>query len=259
MTTRTDGMPASKAERHLRRLLAMRSGIPHVYSDDGEASGSEHGISIDFMREPVADIEAKLQALSVARIEQAAKARQDELREDAERIVAACNAQSDMPNSPVGVDSEVEVETDPPLRLQLLSGFDLAVNKATVGLSITEGTTTSYATIGRSPDEGPITKADWANVLRLAADDLDPPKQVANQIPELPRGWRVEAIGPWSALTDEANAERRWLVERTEAPYSGRTGSRSWYGPTLHETFQRAHKDLKLPFPACFFQKGVIL
>jgi hypothetical protein len=34
---------------------------------DPEAQGHEHGITIDFMREPVADIDAKLRALNVAR------------------------------------------------------------------------------------------------------------------------------------------------------------------------------------------------
>ena len=66
---RADGMPASADERHLRRLLARRVGMPSLYLDDGEASAQEHGINIDFMREPVADIEAKLMALNVARIE----------------------------------------------------------------------------------------------------------------------------------------------------------------------------------------------
>lgn len=66
---RDDGMPGDPDERALRRLLAVRVAMPHTYYDDGEASGQEHGISIDFMREPVADIEAKLLALNVARIE----------------------------------------------------------------------------------------------------------------------------------------------------------------------------------------------
>lgn len=66
---REDGMPASASERHLRRLLAGRVNMPHAYYDDGEAQGMEHGISIDFMREPVADIAAKLRALGVARYE----------------------------------------------------------------------------------------------------------------------------------------------------------------------------------------------
>ena len=66
---RGDGMPASSNERHLRRMLAARVAMPHTYYDDGEAQGQEHGISIDFMREPVADIDAKLRALNVARME----------------------------------------------------------------------------------------------------------------------------------------------------------------------------------------------
>jgi hypothetical protein len=64
---RTDGMPASAEERYLRRLLAARVGIPGAYYDDGEAQGCQHGIVIDFMREPAADIDAKLRALNVAR------------------------------------------------------------------------------------------------------------------------------------------------------------------------------------------------
>lgn len=70
--TRDDGMPARAPERYLRRLLAYRVSLPHAYYDDGEAHGAEHGISIDFMREPVADIDAKLRALNVARAECAA-------------------------------------------------------------------------------------------------------------------------------------------------------------------------------------------
>jgi hypothetical protein len=66
---RTDGMPASADERYLRRLLAVRVGIPGAYYDDGEAHGAQHGISIDFMREPVAELDAKLRALNMARAE----------------------------------------------------------------------------------------------------------------------------------------------------------------------------------------------
>lgn len=66
---RMDGLPESRDERHLRRLLAYRVGMPGAYYDDDEATGSEHGIVIDFMRDPVADIDAKLRALNVARLE----------------------------------------------------------------------------------------------------------------------------------------------------------------------------------------------
>lgn len=67
-----DGMPTSDDERALRRLLAARVAMPGTYMDDGEAQGQQHGITIDFMREPAADIDAKLRALSVARVERAA-------------------------------------------------------------------------------------------------------------------------------------------------------------------------------------------
>jgi hypothetical protein len=65
----TSGWPHSPDERYLRRLLAVRVAMPGTYYNDGEASGAEHGISIDFIREPVADIDAKLRALNVARAE----------------------------------------------------------------------------------------------------------------------------------------------------------------------------------------------
>jgi hypothetical protein len=66
-TVRTDGMSSNPNERALRRLLALSVGIPGLYLDDGEASGQEHGISIDFMREPIEDIDAKLRLLNIAR------------------------------------------------------------------------------------------------------------------------------------------------------------------------------------------------
>lgn len=64
---RADGMPTSAVERRLRRMLGLRVAMPHTYMDDGEMQGQEHGISIDFMREPVADIEAKILALNLSR------------------------------------------------------------------------------------------------------------------------------------------------------------------------------------------------
>jgi|MudIll2142460700_1097286.scaffolds.fasta_scaffold732882_2 hypothetical protein len=66
---RDDGMPASADERYLRRLLAYRVAMPGAYYDDGEAHGAQHGIQIDFMREPVGHIDAKLRALNIARVE----------------------------------------------------------------------------------------------------------------------------------------------------------------------------------------------
>lgn len=71
LATKRGGMSESLTERHLRRLLAVRVGMPNTYYDDGEAQGSEHGISIDFIREPVAEIDFKLRALNLARAEAA--------------------------------------------------------------------------------------------------------------------------------------------------------------------------------------------
>lgn len=62
------GMIDNPDERYLRRLLAECVAMPRTYYDDGEAWGQEHGISIDFIREPVTDLDAKLCALGVARM-----------------------------------------------------------------------------------------------------------------------------------------------------------------------------------------------
>lgn len=64
----TQPVPSSADERALRRLLAQAAGMPGTYFDDGEAFGQELGVSIDFLREPVAAIESKLYILRVARL-----------------------------------------------------------------------------------------------------------------------------------------------------------------------------------------------
>lgn len=72
-------------ERQLRQLLAVRVGIPGTYYDDGEAHGTEHGISIDFMRDSVSDIDAKLRALNMARAA-CSSADEFEVRADGKRV-----------------------------------------------------------------------------------------------------------------------------------------------------------------------------
>ena len=62
-----DELPKSSDERCLRRLLAYQVAMPNYYYDNGEAQGREHGIRIDFMRDMVSDIDAKLRALNAAR------------------------------------------------------------------------------------------------------------------------------------------------------------------------------------------------
>lgn len=91
---RDDGMPASSDERHLRRLLAARVAMPNTYFDDGEANGAEHGIQIDFMRESVADIDAKLRALNVARLAVAAPQPAQPLTDEHEAILKECRNQA---------------------------------------------------------------------------------------------------------------------------------------------------------------------
>lgn len=56
---RRDGMPASKVERHLRRMLCVQRHGYGAYTDDGEASwcGGDHHRAIDYMRESPESIE----------------------------------------------------------------------------------------------------------------------------------------------------------------------------------------------------------
>lgn len=52
-TTRADGIPTSKTERQLRRMLCLLRHPRGAYMDDGEASwcGDEYCRAIDYMRE----------------------------------------------------------------------------------------------------------------------------------------------------------------------------------------------------------------
>lgn len=60
--TRDDGMPASKTERELRRMLCAAYAGTSAYMDDGEASDCRAQPAIDFMRmEPAAIREAMYQ------------------------------------------------------------------------------------------------------------------------------------------------------------------------------------------------------
>ena len=135
---RDDGMPTSAEERHLRRLLALRAAMPHAYYDDGEAQGTEHGIIIDFMREPVAHIDAKLRALNVAR---------------------AIAKQSEPAREPVGYLPAYELN-----RLQ--SGHDGRLRSAKFGASALDGDVAVYT----APPPAPVAQQEpvawlvkWAN------------------------------------------------------------------------------------------------
>jgi len=56
---RADGMPASKTERQLRRMMCLQRHAHGAYMDDGEASfgGDQFHRGIDYMRESPASIE----------------------------------------------------------------------------------------------------------------------------------------------------------------------------------------------------------
>lgn len=60
----------------------------------------------------------------------------------------------------------------------------------------------------------------------------------------IPQGFRVEHRAPSGALTDEANDRTKWLVERTEAPYTGRDRLSKWTGPTLADAMRAARESL---------------
>lgn len=85
LVTRTEAPRDASADE--RWLLAAHVGIPCAYMDDGEAQGQQHGISFDFMREPVTDIDAKLRALAVAPVPQPlTDAQLDALRQGESRL-----------------------------------------------------------------------------------------------------------------------------------------------------------------------------
>lgn len=56
-------------ERTLRRMLCSKVGGHLAYMDDGEAQLCEHGITIDFLRDTQQELEAKVTALNLKRME----------------------------------------------------------------------------------------------------------------------------------------------------------------------------------------------
>ena len=50
--------------------------------------------------------------------------------------------------------------------------------------------------------------------------------------------WAIMRHPPCTFLTDEANIEHAWSVERTLAPYCDEEGTRRWSGPTALEALK---------------------
>lgn len=48
----------------LRKLLALRSGLPCQYLDDGEFQGQSHGLHFDFLNDEISDLEKKFLELN---------------------------------------------------------------------------------------------------------------------------------------------------------------------------------------------------
>lgn len=57
----------SSSERKLRFMLARAISMHLAYYEDGEASGTEKGVTIDFMRDPVDELDRKIQVLQLKR------------------------------------------------------------------------------------------------------------------------------------------------------------------------------------------------
>lgn len=46
-------------------------------------------------------------------------------------------------------------------------------------------------------------------------------------------------------MTDEFNTEHRWEIRRQVAPWSGKSGERRWFGPSVAIAYHKALKDIQ--------------
>lgn len=63
-------------------------------------------------------------------------------------------------------------------------------------------------------------------------------------------GFSVTKNLPWSALTNEANAELAWSVSRTAPPYCDKQGVRIWSGPTASAAVSKGFSALGMTLAA---------
>lgn len=66
----------------------------------------------------------------------------------------------------------------------------------------------------------------------------------------IPQGFQVWHNTDNPDLTDDANNEHRWIVERLYKPWSGTSGARRWFGKTLESAMRNAISDLGMVMPA---------
>lgn len=57
--------------------------------------------------------------------------------------------------------------------------------------------------------------------------------------------WKLTRVLPWSALTDEANAESAWSVERQTRPFCNKKNERIWVGRTAIDALRNAVEAMK--------------
>ena len=82
-----------------------------------------------------------------------------------------------------------------------------------------------------APAQEPVDMVPRAALHEVGLTDDD--KQALQVMRWLNSGeWALTRSQPSSYLTDEANAERAWFVERQAIPYCDKNGHRRWFGCT---------------------------
>lgn len=55
--------------------------------------------------------------------------------------------------------------------------------------------------------------------------------------------WYVSHYQADPTMSEEFNDEHRWELRRQSAPWSGKSGERRWFGPSLAIAYHKALKD----------------
>lgn len=57
--------------------------------------------------------------------------------------------------------------------------------------------------------------------------------------------WDISFYQEDPSMSDEYNYEHQWEIKRLVVPFSGKSGDRRWYGPSLAIAYHNALKDIK--------------
>jgi hypothetical protein len=74
----------------------------------------------------------------------------------------------------------------------------------------------------------------------FSRDTQPPADKDAELIKAMEDGYKITLTEPWSALTDEANEQTKWMVERSNRPFCDSEGNRIWTGATVFEAINKA-------------------